>query len=88
MELSDIAPDIYRINYIADTSNGRNIPVHLVSDFSVGQSGARVCGDKLNLNGIGEGRTVKVAYWKKLRELGVGDEGTVYNRAGYPGTVA
>lgn len=73
--LGDIAEDIYRINFITDVTGGKGlwIEVPLVSDFSVISRGARVHDGSLYLQGIDKEKTLTIAYWKKLRELGVGE---------------
>ena len=71
--LSDIAPDIYRLDFVQDITTGeesvREIPI--LNDDDLHNYGIRVLGDaSIVLQNVSLGRTLRFFYQKRLRELG------------------
>ena len=71
-DVSDVATDIYRIQFISDITTGtrwRNIP--LLRDFDTGAAGIRFFNSKFYFHGVSPGRTFLVGYHKVLTDLSV-----------------
>ena len=75
-DLADIADDIYLLNFVRDITygmpGGQNIP--LLRDSSTGTYGARYHNGRLDLPGVGEGKKILVAYYRRLPDLGEGED--------------
>jgi len=70
---ADIADDVYLFNFIRDiTLDNRGSPVPLLKDSDTRTYGARYHNGKLALLGIGEGRKLLIAYYKRLASIGEG----------------
>jgi hypothetical protein len=70
---ADIAGDVYLFNFIRDiTLNNRGALVPLLKDSDASAYGARYHNGKLALLGVGEGRKLLIAYYKRLADIGEG----------------
>ena len=68
--LTDIATDVYRINFIADITSGtRWDNVEMLPDFDADGPGVRLSNGKLYFHGINEDQTFLIGYHVKLTDL-------------------
>lgn len=70
---TDIAADVYRLNFIRDiTINERGTPVPLLMDSKTSAYGARYHNGMLFLSGVQAERDLFIAYYRRLSPLGEG----------------
>jgi len=71
IDMTALASDIYRLNYIIDiTHHDRGMGVPLLHESHTGKIGARRQGGKIRFVGIQAERKLFIAYHKQLKELG------------------
>ena len=67
---SDIATDIYELNFISDVTDGTRWPgVNLLNDFETQEPGIRRHNDRLYFHSINGERTLKIGYHKEITDL-------------------